>query len=62
MHIKYKVSMEGMDFNDIEAPLLDEINELIEKERLLLTLKLKEQEDKTNQWKSKQRWHSNARK
>eukprot|EP01038_Epipyxis_sp_PR26KG_P010248 gene10248-13784_t len=45
--------MEGMDFNNIEAPLLDEINELIEKERLLLTLKLKEQEDKTNQWKSK---------
>lgn len=37
--------------NDI--PILDEVNDLIEKERTLLALKLLEQQREAQQWKSK---------
>lgn len=36
-----------------ELPLLDEVNELIEKERLLLTLKVLEQQKEAQEWKAK---------
>ena len=36
-----------------DIPLLDEVNELIEKERLLLSLKLLEQKQEAQEWKSK---------
>lgn len=36
-----------------DIPLLDEVNELIEKERLLLNLKLLEQKQEAEEWKAK---------
>ena len=36
-----------------KLPLLDEVNELIEKERLLLSLKLQAQKEEAVEWKSK---------
>ena len=36
-----------------ELPLLDEVNELIEKERLLLSLKVLEQQKEAQEWKAK---------
>ena len=36
-----------------KLPLLDEVNELIEKERLLLSLKLLAQKEEAVEWKSK---------
>ncbi len=36
-----------------ELPLLDEVNELIEKERILLSLKLLEQKQEADEWKLK---------
>jgi hypothetical protein len=39
--------------NADDLPLLDEVNELIEKERLLLSLKLLEQKQEADEWKLK---------
>lgn len=41
------------DDEPIELPLLDEVNELIEKERLLLNLKVLEQKQSAEEWKEK---------
>ena len=39
--------------NDIPAPLLQEVNQLLEKERTLMELKLLDQELESEKWKSK---------
>lgn len=53
INAKKKQSKVNSKHSESDLPLLDEVNELIDKERSLLTLKVLEQQTEASEWRSK---------